>query len=177
MDMVEETARAQSNVDEMARLKDIGLEPEEIDLRQYFGKPEELRQRLDGFDLIWTRGGNVFVLRRAYKQSGFDEILRDLLARDALVYGGYSAGVCLLAPTLRGLELVDQPVTTPTPAGYEAETIWEGLNIVPYAIAPHYKSDHPESADIDKVVVYFEEQSMPYKALRDGEVIVVNGEV
>ena len=32
-----------------------------------------------------------------------------LLADDAVAYGGYSAGICVLAPTLRGLEGVDNP--------------------------------------------------------------------
>ena len=136
MDMVEDDARATSNAGEIARLKEIGLEPEEVDLRHYFGKPEKLREKLSHFDLIWARGGNTFVLRRAYRQSGFDEIIKELLAKDAIVYGGYSAGICLLGPTLRGLDLVDHPITIPTPLGYKAETIWDGLGIVPYSIAP-----------------------------------------
>ncbi len=165
MDMVEEDARADSNTREIERLKAIGLQPEEVDLRKYFGKPDQLRDALKGFDLIWARGGNVFVLRRAFRESGFDEILPELLAQDALVYGGYSAGVCVLAPTLRGLELVDNA---------SEDSIWEGLGIVPYSIAPHYQSDHPESDDVDKVVEYFKAHNMPYKTLRDGEVIVID---
>lgn len=176
MDMVEEGARRESNDREVERIASIGLEPEILDLREYFGKTDELRERLSHFDCIWSRGGNTFILRRAYKQSGFDEILKDLLEKDAIVYAGYSAGICLLAPTLRGLDLVDQPVTVPTPEGYEAETIWDGLGLIPYSIAPHYKSDHPESADVDKTVEYFEEHHMPHKTLRDGEAIVIDGE-
>jgi dipeptidase E len=48
--------------------------------------------------------------------------------------------------------------------------------ILDYAIAPHYKSDHPESADIDKCVAYFKENNIRYKTLRDGEAIIINGE-
>lgn len=176
MDMVEENARIESNQRELASVASVGLVPELIDLREYFGKADELREKLAAFDLFWVRGGNTFILRRAYKQSGFDEIVKDLLAKDAIVYGGYSAGICILAATLRGLDLVDQPVTVPTPEGYDAETIWDGLGLIPYSIAPHYKSDHPESADVDKIVAYFEEHKTPYKALRDGEAIVIDGE-
>jgi len=35
------------------------------------------------------------------KLSGLDEILKDLLKKENILYGGYSAGVCVLAPTLR----------------------------------------------------------------------------
>jgi len=174
MDMVEETARVESNEREAERISGIGLQPEEIDLREYFGKTEALGEKLSHFDCIWARGGNTFVLRRAYKQSGFDELLKELLAKDSIVYAGYSAGICLLAPTLRGLEIVDD--SNIAPEGYDAEIIWDGLGLIPYSIAPHYKSDHPESAMIDTTVEYFEKHNMPFKALRDGEAIVVDGE-
>ena len=57
-------------------------------------------------ELVWARGGNTFLLRHALAVSGGDEVLTDLLAKDAIVYGGYSAGGCVLAPSLRGLEAV-----------------------------------------------------------------------
>lgn len=79
----------------------------------------------------------------------------------------------MLTPSLHGTELVDDPHTTPT--GYGQEVIWDCLDIFPYAIAPHYKSDHPESADIDKSVTYFIDHHIPFIALRDGEAIVMEG--
>ncbi|MEX5711920.1 hypothetical protein AB1484_27395 [Parafrankia sp. FMc6] len=57
--------RATDLAQEAERLESIGLRPEETDLRQYFGRPDELRRALAGYDLIWVRGGNTFVLRRA----------------------------------------------------------------------------------------------------------------
>jgi dipeptidase E len=157
----------------MDRLRSIGLEPAELDLRHFFGRADDLRAALRQVDLVWVRGGNCFVLRRAFRQSGMDAVTTALLASDALVYGGYSAGSDMLTPSLHGAELVDDP--TVVPAGYEAEIIWECLGLVPYAIAPHYKSEHPESAAVDKSVEYFIEQHIPFIALRDGEAIVVDG--
>jgi dipeptidase E len=55
------------------------------------------------------------------------------------------------------------------------EIIWGGLGFVEFSIAPHYRSAHPESEEIEKVVKYFEENNMPYRALHDGEVLVING--
>jgi dipeptidase E len=173
VDFKSQTDRAADYVAEAERLKSIGLEPTEIDLRQYFGKPAGLKEKLSGFDLIWVRGGNVFVLRRAFKQSGADKAIADLLASDAIVYGGYSAGVDILQPHLHGIELVDPPDVVPE--GYDKEIIWDCLGILPYCVAPHYKSDHPESADVDKVVAYYIENHIPFIALRDGETIVING--
>jgi dipeptidase E len=51
--------------------------------------------------------------------------------------------------------------------------IWEGLGIIDYVIVPHYKSDHPESEIMEEVVEYLIENKIPYKTLRDGEVIIV----
>lgn len=42
-----------------------------------------------------------------------------------------------------------------------------------YVIAPHYKSDHKESKDMDKVVEYMIDNKILFKALRDGEVIII----
>lgn len=162
--------RLQQEIDDLTQL---GLEPEELDLSDYFGSSEGLHDLVGQFGYVWVRGGNVFLLRRAFKQSGFDAVITDLLRDDRIAYGGFSAGVCILAPSLHGIELVD-PLNE-LAEGYDSGVVWEGLGILDYAVAPHYKSDHPESDDIDKCVEYFETNQIPYKTLRDGEVIIVNG--
>lgn len=166
--------RASSTHEEIERLKSIDLQPTEVDLRDYFDKPEALKAVLSEFDLLWVRGGNCFVLRRALAQSGGDQLIKDMLEGDEIVYGGYSAGIDMLAPSLHGVEFVDDPQVVPE--GYEPEVIWDCLGILPYVVAPHYKSDHPESADIDKSVEYLIDNHIMFKALRDGEVIVVDGD-
>lgn len=156
---------------EIDGLTNLGLQPQELDLRKYFGKSIELKEVIKDFGFIWVRGGNVFLLRRAFKQSGFDEILTEMLKNDTIAYGGFSAGVCVLAPSLHGIEIVD-PKDDVTD-GYDKAVIWEGLGVLNYVIAPHYKSDHPESEDISKCVDYLIDNHILFKALRDGEVIVV----
>ena len=173
-DLATAAERPETLAEEIARLESIGLEPVEVDLRKYFGKPDELKDILAGFDLIWVRGGNVFVLARVFRASGADEIIKELLEKDAVVYGGYSAGIDMLTTTLHGAELVDDAYAVPE--GYDPEIIWDAMGILPYSIAPHYKSDHPESPAVDKMVEYLENNCMPFTALRDGEAIVVDGD-
>lgn len=167
-------ARAERLQREIENLTSLGLQPEELDLRNYFGKTEELKAAIAEFGYFWVRGGNVFLLRRAYKQSGFDKLLVELLQNDKVAYGGFSAGICVLAPSLKGIELVDPK--DDVSEGYNKAVVWDGLGVLEYAIAPHYKSDHPESADIDKCVDYFIENGILHKTLRDGEAIVINGD-
>ncbi len=146
-----------------------------MDLREYFGKVGELKDVLAQYNLIWARGGNVFTLRRAFKQSGADGIIEQMLKEDSVVYGGYSAGIDMLVPSLKGAELVDDAYAIPK--GYNEAIVWEGLGLLSYAVAPHYKSDHPESADIDRSIEYMIDNHIPFIAIRDGEAIVVDGDV
>jgi dipeptidase E len=157
---------------EFADLKAIGLVAEELDLRLFFGKAVELQKYIEGFGYLWVTGGNTFVLRRAFSLSGLDSILRHKLDEDDFVYAGYSAGICVLGPTLKGIHLADDPQAMPM--GYSAQILWTGLGFIPYCIAPHYRSDHFESTLIEKSVEYFIEQKIPFVALRDGEALVLD---
>ena len=141
-----------------------------VDLRDYFNQQNELEKKIAEFGVIWVRGGNLFVLRQAMKISGFDTILKNLVKKEGVLYGGYSAGICVLAPTLRGMDLMDDLSVKP----YEdqSEIIWDGLGILDYSIVPHYKSDHPETEKANKCVEYMIENKILFRALRDGEVIV-----
>lgn len=161
--------RERRNKNDMQSLQELGLEVELVDLRNYFGKQNELKKKLAELGAIFISGGNVFVLRQAMKLSGLDEILKELLNTDFL-YAGYSAGGCVLAPDLKGMELVD-PLDTPYKE--QKEIIWEGLGFVDFRFMPHWDSNHPESADIDKEIAYCKENNITYKAIRDGEVIII----
>ncbi len=161
---------------EINALQSLNFIPFELDLRNYFNneqKQSELHDLLADCGLVWVRGGNSFVLRRAMKLSNFDRVILDLLKRDAIAYGGFSAGIVMLTPSLYGVDLVDDPSVIPP--GYDPAVIWEGLGVVPYALAPHYKSDHPESPATDNLVQYYLDNHIPFKTLRDGEVILING--
>ncbi len=155
---------------ELRELSEIGLRPEELDLREYFNGEKDINETLRSFGGVWVRGGNVFVLRRAMKQSGFDSALKEISKDPLFVYAGFSAGPCVISPTLKGYALVDDPNLVPE--GYEKEIPWDGLNYIPYVFEPHYKSNHPEAAMVDKEVEQLEKQGIPYKTVKDGEVII-----
>lgn len=155
---------------DMNELKALGLNVEVLDLRDTFGKKDALREKLKQFDGLWVSGGNTFVLRQAMRLSGFDELVGELAEREEFVYGGYSAGCCVLSPTLKGLQTVDDPNNFPYSL---KEPIWEGLGLIDYAFLPHFDSDHPESEDINKEVAYCTENGIPFKTVRDGEVILI----
>jgi dipeptidase E len=156
---------------DMDDLKRAGLDAELLDLRDYFGKKTELRARLNKLGGIWISGGNVFVLRQAMKLSELDDLLEELSQRKDFVYGGYSAAGCVLSPDLKAYKIVDDATDMPYPEIKRA--ILKGIGLIDYALMPHYESDHPESESIGKEVEYCKRHNIPYKTLRDGEVILI----
>ena len=166
-------AYARNVYDPVAHFAELGLAAFDLDLRGYFGRPEALAAALQGVGLVWATGGNAFLLRRAMRQSGFDELIRAALAADRLVYGGWSAGAVVAGPDLHGLELMDDPATLAE--GYEAEVCWEGLRLIGTAIVPHYRSVHPEAEAAEACVGYMQAHGLPHVALRDGEALVMDG--
>jgi dipeptidase E len=158
----------QSQIEELATL---GIDAEELDLRNYFDNNQELAPTLSNYDLVWVVGGNSFLLLRAMKQSGFDKVIVPLVENNTLVYAGFSAGAVVATPTLHGIELVDDKDIISE--GYSKEVVWTGLNLVGKSIAPHYKSNHPESGAVNEVVKYFLENGMDYWTLSDGQALVI----
>jgi dipeptidase E len=164
-----------SNPQKRKMFENAGFEFEMIDLRDYFGKPKELAQKLSEFGSVWSSGGNTFILRRAYKASGFDQIVTKLLNEDKILYGGWSAGACIAAPSLHGIEYGDRPQPDVVPEEYPIkETLWDGLNLIPYMIVPHCDSDWFVE-DADATIKYLEKHNRPYKKLKDGQAMVING--
>lgn len=155
------------------RLAAIGVAGAELDLRNYFGDAERLESDLRGSRGVWIRGGNVFVLRYAMACSGADTALTRMIREDALVYAGYSAAGCVLAPSLRGLELCDSPAEVAS--AYGAEPVWGGLGVLDRPFVPHLDSPgHPESEALAEVSRRYARAGVEHHCLRDGQVLIVD---
>ena len=105
----------------------------EIDLRN---GQTDLSSELDEVHLIWFTGGNTFMLRRYLADSGLDRIMRKRI-KAGLIYGGESAGACVVSPSLTGIELADDPNVVDNP-------LWNGLGYTDSVILPH--ADEPAFA-------------------------------
>jgi dipeptidase E len=148
-------------------LEELGYACEELDLRRYFGAADALAGRLDALDLVWAVGGNSFVLARAMVASGFVDTVRARLADPTFVYGGYSAGSVVAGPDLAGIDHVDEP--TAIPDGYPSDAEPACMGLISFRILPHWRSDHPESAAIDRAEAHLSEKGLDYRCLRDGQ--------
>ena len=157
---------------EIEQLIRLGFNAESLDLRNYFGKENKLREKLTHLDGVWVSGGNTFVLRQAMRLSGFDILFDELRSRNDFLYAGYSAGICILCDSLKYIQHVDDPDFFPYQSIKKA--IWEGLHVFNYGLLPHYHSNHHESAAIELDVQACIENKWLFKALKDGDVIILD---
>jgi dipeptidase E len=151
----------------------FGYSCEELDLRDYFGATDELHDRLGDLDLVWALGGNAFVLARAMTQSGFGEaVTLQLHDRPDFVYGGYSAGACVAGPDLDGIDLMDDRTVVPDRYSPTVQPLC--LNLVPFRIVPHWRSQHRETNAAERAANYLAEAGLAHRRLRDGQVVTVH---
>lgn len=151
-------------------LEDVGFKVTLLDLREYFDDNEKLVGDIKNYNAIYVRGGNVFVLRKAMSLSGFDKYLIGNRENDNILYIGESAGTCVLGKTLRGLDILDEPVNV-----YNNDLVtYEGVGLLDFTPVPHYKSEYVGVKMIDDTVKYMEKNNIKYKTIKDGEVIILD---
>lgn len=168
--------RREAVAGEAERLGSIGLTCTEVDLRDFVDDEAGLEAALREFEVIWARGGNVFVLRYAMARCGADRVFPRLIDEDAFVYAGYSAGPCCLSPSLRGLEACDDVEAVHRLYGADADPIWPGLGVIEEAFVPHLDSPgHPETELLKPVAELYERTGVSHLRLSDGDVYVVDG--
>ena len=140
-------------------IRENGYLFEELDIE---GKSKnELREFFRDKNVIHIEGGNTFYLLKAIKETGFDEILRELI-NEGKVYIGTSAGSYIMCPTIE--------VASWNPDGKDRFNITDftALNYVPFVLKVHYK-DELEGLVKEKM----ETLKYPLRILRDGQGILV----
>ena len=101
----------------------------EIDIT---GKSEdELRKILAGYDIVLVEGGNTFYLLKAVRESGFENVIKDLIAH-GVVYIGSSAGSYIACPSIVMAEWSNNEFDRCGITDYTA------MNLVPFLIKAHY---------------------------------------
>lgn len=158
---------------EIEKLRSIGFQPEELDLRNYFGNSEGLRCFLSGKSMVWVRGGSAFILNRAMVQSGFSSVGVEMIRNSKLVYAGYSAALIVATTSLSGTEIVDDPTVIPN--GYSKETDpFSGLGLIDFYLIPHIDSIEDWAKEIPRCAKELRDKNLEVVTLKDGEVFVVN---
>jgi peptidase E len=88
---------------------------------------------LDRFDALYMRGGNTFFILKTIRETGFDHQIVSFILRGG-AYVGSSAGSIILGPDIAVAGEMG-PYSDPNDLELRAT---KGLNLVPFAIVPHY---------------------------------------
>ena len=146
------------------KMDELNFSYDEIDIAGM--NENELKKTLDGHDIIMVEGGNTFYLLKAIRESGFENVVKDLIAR-GVVYIGSSAGSYVACPS----------IVISTYAKKQKDrcdiTDFTAMNLVPFLIKAHYTPDMlPDLNDIRTKIEY------PLHILDDKQALLIrDGEV
>ena len=140
-------------------IKEAGYYLEDIDI---VGKSkDELRNFFKDKNVIHVEGGNTFYLLKAIRETGFAEILKELL-NEGKIYIGTSAGSYVMCPTIDVSDWSDETVDRFRVTDFTA------LNYVPFVLKVHYKDEAEEEVKEKMKALKY-----PLRILRDGQGILV----
>lgn len=140
-------------------IKKNGYYFEEIDIK---GKnKDELLNFFKDKNVIHVEGGNTFYLLKAIRETGFGEILKELL-NQGKIYIGTSAGAYIMCPTIDVANWSDDTVDRFGISDFSA------LNYVPFLLRVHYKDENQELIKEKMKTLKY-----PLHILRDGQGILV----
>ena len=136
-------------------IKENGYDMEDFDIQ---GKTkEEIKDFFKDKNIVHIEGGNTFYLLKAIRETGFADILKELLD-EGKVYVGTSAGSYIMCPTIE--------VSDWNPDGKDrfGVTDFTALNYVPFVLKVHYKTEQEEI-----VRKGIETLEYPIHILKDGQ--------
>jgi len=143
--------------------KEKDLKIIDIDLRNK--TKEQLKKELDKVEIIFVNGGNAFYLLEKVKESGFDELVRDLV-NQGVIYIGSSAGSCIMGSSLEPIRLMDDLNLAKNLKSYK------GIGLVDFVIVPH--SGRGKYGDQIKKIIKEYKDKYKLVTLTDDEFIEVD---
>ncbi|MCX6793118.1 MAG: Type 1 glutamine amidotransferase-like domain-containing protein [Candidatus Falkowbacteria bacterium] len=135
-----------------------GIYFEEMDIKDK--STEEIYKFFEDKNVIQVEGGNPFYLIKYARETGFEKILKDLLAK-GLIYVGCSSGSHLMSPSI-------------VLASLKKGRNWYGVSdftafaYVPYLVRPHYVKTMDD--DLKKII---EETGKKIRLLTDEQAILL----
>lgn len=147
-------------------LKKYGIDVSEMDVKNK--NEEEIREMIDGADIVLVAGGDTFYLMEKLKESGADKIIKEFITRGG-IYIGSSAGSIICCPTIEGAEDFDDPNLAPKLDNFD------GMGIFRDVIIPHtHKEKYFER--VKKATERLESKGYKVYPLTDDDVLFFDGD-
>jgi len=146
------------------KMNELNFSYTEIDIA---GKnEEELKKALDGHDIIVVEGGNTFYLLKAVRESGFANVVKELIEK-GVVYIGSSAGSYIACPSII--------MATWSTRGFDrcGITDYTAMDLVPFLIKAHHTPDK-----LELLKEKANDLQYPMRVLNDDQAVLIrDGEV
>jgi dipeptidase E len=141
---------------------DLGFNVKTVDIKLF--SKEMLRQELKNADIIFVTGGTTTYLLEKARESGFDQIVKELFKK-GVIYIGSSAGSVLAGPTVEVDRIYDH-----RNLGGELDS-YEGLRLTETVVLPH--SDNEKYAVIIKEIERRFGNKFKLQKLNDNQALLV----
>src|SRR3989344_5096240 len=149
------------------KLFDLGFGVTDVDIKEF--SKEQLMQRLSTVDIIFVAGGTTTYLLEKVKQSGFDQIVKELV-KTGVIYIGSSAGSVLAGPNVEVDRMYDH-----RNLGRELDS-YEGLGLADFIVLPHADNKKYEPV-IQQIVKNFRKKYSLQKLNDNQAILVSNGKI
>ena len=145
-------------------LKERGYLVQEVDLKKK--GMGNLREEMGNASIIFVCGGNTFYLLEKARESGFDEVVKELVEK-GVIYIGSSAGSVLVGPDIEPVAWMDDP----SKAKLDST---KGLGLVDFVALPHFGN----KKYISKYEEIVKKYSYKYDLIKltDKQAVIVEGE-
>jgi dipeptidase E len=148
----------------LEELKNIGFNERNIRFVNPF--KEVASKDMKEYDVIYSAGGNTFVITDSIKKRGFDSLIKDMV-NSGVVYLGVSAGTIMMGPSIEiaGIGKGGDP-------NYINLEDLEGMGVTKITAFPHYDDENEED-----ILEFEKEKKLSVERIKDGECILVKGDV
>lgn len=131
----------------------------------------QLRADLVDTDYLYVSGGNTYYLLEKAQQSGFIEVVRDLVCNQDKVYISTSAGSIIAGPDTEPARRLEKLEQAPNLQGFA------GFNLVNFCLLPHWGSNTFRQMYLETRLEHaYKKNQVPLVLLTDTQYIKVTGE-
>ncbi len=147
------------------RLQELHIPYFEIDIKNK--KRNSLRKELGNCDAVFISGGNSFYLLQKSLESGFDEVIKELIG-EGVIYIGASAGACIAGPSLEPIQTLDDPDKALNLKSFDA------FGLIDFVVLPHFGKEKY----LPKYAAILDKYQQKYKLVKltDNQAIIVENE-
>ncbi len=121
-----------------------GYQLTEIDLRKI--DSNELKKLISENDILHVCGGSVYYLMSLLKTGGFDEVIKEAIQAESIIYTGTSAGSIIVSKSIKPFSYDEEEADH-----IEKISNHAGLGIINFGIMPH--CDNADFVEENKKVV------------------------